>query len=208
MRSTRHSLSVSCKFSNNNEFKAVISQVEPSECHNAWFICLWCSSMFWFFIIIIDWRWSWHRPIRSLSKTNHQLRARVFPRLCRVLIGLFDAFNQSEAGAVPIIFPRLIWRRPRSFVSTSDWFIWSSPSVVIGQIRSVVVFDAISLISGRLLWLWSNGSVWRGGVHFSLCRSVKHPITYQGFPRRSSDRRKSLSSLVDKETSPKSSCKT
>ena len=30
MRSTRHSLSVSYKFSNNNDFKAVISQVEPS----------------------------------------------------------------------------------------------------------------------------------------------------------------------------------
>lgn len=30
MRSTRHSLSVSYEFSNNNDFKAVISQVEPS----------------------------------------------------------------------------------------------------------------------------------------------------------------------------------
>ena len=103
---------------------------------------------------------------------------------------------------------KLEQNQPRSFVSSSDWFIWSFPSVVIGQIRSVVVFDAISSISGCLLWLWSNGSVWRGGVHVSLCRSVKHPITYQGFPRLSSDRRKSLSSLVDKETSPKSSCKT
>ena len=85
--------------------------------------------------------------------------------------------------------------QPRSFASSSDWFLWSSPSVVIAQIRSVVVFDAISLISGRLLWLWSNGPVWRGGVHVSLFRSVKPPITYQGFPRRSSDWRKSLSSL-------------
>ena len=35
MRSTRHNLSVSYKFSNNNECKAVISQVEPSGCQNA-----------------------------------------------------------------------------------------------------------------------------------------------------------------------------
>lgn len=35
---------------------------------------------------------------------------------------------------------------------------------------------APALFSGRLLRMWSNGSVWWRGVHHSLCRSVKRGI--------------------------------